>query len=356
MNFLLSEQQLEMQRSVERYLAERCPPQRLHAMFDADEPFDAALWQGLCELGTAGVMLPEAHGGLGLELIDLALVAETLGHAAAPGPWLGHVLGGLAIALAGSNAQRARWLPLLASGERLATVAFGEGDGAWLPQQWQLAGAAAVSGHKRFVPFGAQADLVVVGLAGGRLGVVERSAPGLRASAHAAIDRTRRLDALTFEATPVEALPGDATDRVRDAALVLLAADAFGGAARCIDMAVEYAKLREQFGGPIGRFQGLKHQIVNCAIDVEPARGLYWYAAHAWDHIPDAAASSAALAKAHLCERYLQAARDMVEAHGGIGYTWEHDLQIYFKRAMFDHAWFGAPTLHRERVAALAGW
>jgi alkylation response protein AidB-like acyl-CoA dehydrogenase len=356
MNFLLSEQQGEMQRSVERYLAERCPPQRLHALFDADAPFDPGLWQGLCELGIAGVMLPQEHGGLGLELIDLALMAETLGRAAAPGPWLGHELGGLAIALAGSEEQRARWLPQLATGEKLATIAFGEGDGAWLPEQWRLDGAATLTGSKQFVPCGAVADLVVVGLAGGRLGVVEGGAPGLDASAHAAIDRTRRLYALKFEGTPVEPLPGDAAERVRDAALVLLAADAFGGATRCIDMAVEYAKLREQFGGPIGRFQGLKHQIVNCAIDVEPARGLYWYAAHAWDHIPQAAACSAALAKTHLCERYLQAARDMVEAHGGIGYTWEHDLQIYFKRAMFDHAWCGAPTLHRERVAALAGW
>ncbi len=358
MNFLLSDEQMEMQRSVQRFLQERCGSQRLHEVFDGSDNHDAALWQGLCELGVAGIALPESVGGLGLELIDLAAVAEVLGHAAAPVPFLGHVLASLAIALAGDDEQRQRWLPSLASGQRLATVAFGESGEAWLPQSWQahVTTDGRLSGDKRFVPAAQGADLIVVGLQGGRLAVVERAAPGIDFTPVDGVDRTRRLGHLRFEDTPAVVLHEAAAARVCDAALVLLAADAFGGASRCVDMAVEYAKVREQFGTPIGRFQGLKHQIANMAIEVEPARALYWYAAHAWDHLPDQSAASAALAKAHLGERFMQAARDTVEAHGGIGYTWEYDLQIFFKRAMFDTTWLGSSVLHRERVAALAGW
>ena len=143
---------------------------------------------------------------------------------------------------------------------------------------------------------------------------------------------------------------------MRDAGLVLLAADAFGGAQRLLEMAVEYAKTRQQFGVTIGSFQGLKHQLANLAVEIEPARGLYWYAAHAFDHVREESERTAALAKAHLTDVYMQAARDSVEAHGGIGFTWECDVQIYFKRAMFDRAFFGTPATHRERAAALAGW
>jgi alkylation response protein AidB-like acyl-CoA dehydrogenase len=147
-----------------------------------------------------------------------------------------------------------------------------------------------------------------------------------------------------------------AAPRLRDAGLVLLAADAYGGASRCVEMAVEHAKTRQQFGVPIGRFQALKHQLANLAVEVEPSRALAWWAAHAFDHIPGEAERAAALAKAHCTERYMQVARDTVEAHGGIGFTWECDVQIYFKRALFDRAWLGTPSQHRERAALLAGW
>jgi alkylation response protein AidB-like acyl-CoA dehydrogenase len=121
-------------------------------------------------------------------------------------------------------------------------------------------------------------------------------------------------------------------------------------------MAVEYAKTRQQFGVPIGRFQALKHQLANLAVEVEPARALVWYAAHAFDHLPAEAPRAAALAKAHATDRFMQVARDTVEAHGGIGFTWECDVQIYFKRALFDRAFLGTPGQHRERAASLAGW
>jgi alkylation response protein AidB-like acyl-CoA dehydrogenase len=171
-------------------------------------------------------------------------------------------------------------------------------------------------------------------------------------------DLTRRLGHVSFAATPADPMPADAAAlrKLFDAALVLLAADAFGGASRLLEMSVDYAKTREQFGGPIGRFQGLKHQLADAAVDVEPARGLYWYAAHAFDTGAPDASRIAALAKAHLGEVFMRMARTAIEAHGGIGYTWEYDAQIWYKRALFDFAYLGAPSRHRARAAELAGW
>lgn len=350
MNFLLSAEQLEFQSTIQRFLDDRCPSTRLHELFDRGE-HDPELWASICELGLAGIGLPEAFGGSAMELIDLALVAESLGARATPGPFLGHTLAGLAIAWAGSDEQKAYWLPALASGEILATVAFAESSG-WQPEHWTLSGER-LTGSKVHVPFAASAQLLVVGLANGGLAVVEQGAQGLQISNENAVDRTRPLSTLSFENTSAEQLLGDAgvAARLRDAALVLLAADAFGGASRCVEMAVDYAKIREQFGQPIGQFQAIKHQLANMAVDIEPARGLYWYAAHAFDHIPADASRYAALAKAHLSERFLQVARDTVEVHGGIGYTWECDVQVYLKRAMFDFAFMGNPASQRARIS-----
>lgn len=355
MKFLLNDEQESLFDTIQRFAQDRIAP-RLRAVVDGEDGHDPALWAGLMELGLGGIAVPEAWGGVGLGLLDLALAAEALGYAAAPGPFLGHALCGLAIAWGGSDAQRERWLPRLAAGEALGSLAVCEAGG-WQPEQWRLDGSGGrLTGAKRHVPYPALADVLVVGLAGGRLGLVERGAAGMEATPLDVADRTRRLWNLRFDGTPVEALPGDVAGRLRDAALVLLAADAFGGARRCVDMAVEYAKTREQFGGVIGRFQALKHQLANLAVEVEPCRGLYWYAAHAADVGEADAPRVAALAKAHVTDRFLQAARDTVEAHGGIGYTWECDVQIWFKRAMSDHAAFGTPSVHRERSAALAGW
>lgn len=366
MNFLLSPEQLEIQSTITRYLDAECPSTRLHHLFDApDTAFDRPLWQGLIELGVSALALPEEYGGMGLELIDLALVAEVLGSRAAPTPFLGHVLAALAIECAGSAEQKQRWLPRLADGSLTGTVALAEAGDAgqsgdvWQPEQWHMAADATLSGHKQFVLHAAQASLIVVGLAGGKLGVVLAGADGMTITQQDGIDRTRPCAALEFAATPYEMLAdssGTGAARLRDAALVLLAADAFGGASRCVEMAVEYAKLRRQFGVPIGQFQALKHQLAEMAVETEPARALYWYAAHAWDRLPEQAVRSAAQAKAHVTDRFLNVARRTVEAHGGIGYTWEFDIQIFLKRAMFNFAFMGAPGLHRARSADLAGW
>jgi alkylation response protein AidB-like acyl-CoA dehydrogenase len=358
MRFCLSEQQIEMQTAVRRFLAEKCPPARVKQIFDAADGFDADVWRGLCEMGIAGLATPADYGGSGLELLDLALMAEALGEAATPGPFLGHILAGLAIAWGGTLAQRERWLPKLASGELLATIALAEAGGRWEPHEWTLAATGTIEGTKVFVPYASKAQLWVVGLQGGQLAVVE-SSDSLQLEPMEAADRTRRLEAVKFNKARAQILEeGSArvAQRLRDAALVLLAADAFGGAQQCVRKAVDYANTREQFGVAIGQFQGLKYQIVDTAIEVEPARGLYWYAAHAFDHIPAESERMAALAKAHLSELYVQAARRMIDVHGGIGYTWEFDAHVWLKRAMFDYAFMGSADAHRQRAAKLAGW
>jgi alkylation response protein AidB-like acyl-CoA dehydrogenase len=357
-NFDTSEEQELLQDTVRQFLAGECPPPRVREIFESESGHDPALWKGMVELGLAGLLVPEQHGGAGLEVTDLALVAETLGYGGAPGPFLGHALASAALLAAGSEAQRADWLPRLASGEALGSVALCESGGRWLPEQWQLAAGERISGEKRFVPYAGLADLIVVGVAGGGLVLVERGAPGLASEPYEGVDRTRRLATLRLDETPCEPLAAgpQAAARVRDLGLVLLAADAFGVAERLLDLSVDYAGTREQFGVTIGHFQALKHQLANMAVGIEPSRGLWWYAAHAQDRVPEDAERFAALAKAHVTDRAMELARDSVEAHGGIGFTWECDVQIWFKRALFDRAWLGTPELHRERVAELAGW
>jgi alkylation response protein AidB-like acyl-CoA dehydrogenase len=381
-NFDISEEQELLQQTISQYAENECPPTRIRELFDSGEGWDPTFWKGLAEIGVTGLAVPDAFGGAGLERLDLALAAETLGYTGAPGPFFGHALACLALAEAGSDAQKREWLPRLASGAALGTVAFAEDGGVWQPEQWRLAvgeafstsalaeakstwqpdeagaGGATLSGVKRYVPHAGRADLIVVGTAGPGLALVTREASGVRTEAYAGVDRVRPLDTVTFQGAACEPLPGGAAaaTRLRDTALVLLAADAFGSARRLTDMCVEYAKQRKQFGVTIGHFQALKHQLANLAVEVEPARALFWYAAHALDHIPEQGPRAAAIAKAHICDVAMQAARDSVELHGGIGFTWECDVQLWFKRVMFDRTFLGAPSVHRARAAELAGW
>jgi len=356
--FDLTDEQKMLQETVQQFIENECPVTRLRELFDGDEGHDPVLWKGLAELGIAGLLIPEQYGGAGLEMLDLAVVAETMGHGALPGPFFNHVLAGLAIELGGSDAQKEKWLPKLAAGDALATIALSDADGGWQPEDWQLEGGDTLTGSKPMVPFASLADVIVVGVAGGDLALVAKGADGLALESVDGADRSRRLDTLTFAETPCEALPKGvaAAAKVRDAGLILLSADAIGGSQRCLEMSVEYAKTRQQFGVVIGQFQALKHQLANMALSVEPSRGLYWYAAHAFDHTPEEAERIAAVAKAHITDGFMQVARDAIEAHGGIGFTWECDVQMWFKRAMFDRAFLGAPAIHRSRAATLADW
>lgn len=328
MHFHLTEEQAAIQDAVRGTLADAWPIERIHAFAGGDADFDPASWQALMALGIGGILLPDS----GMGLLDAALACEVAGEAAAPGPLIGQLLAVAAAAASGKGD-----LDALASGQAVA---------------------ALVHGGSAFVQCARSADffLIVDRAAGVRL---VPAGEGVTIETVNPSDRTRPVSKVRFADDAGEALFAAAdpmTARLADAALVLVAADALGGAQKATDMSVAYAKEREQFGQPIGRFQALKHQLAHMALDVEPARALVWYAAYAWDAgLPDAP-RAAAMAKAHLCDVYVRATRAAVAAHGGIGYTWEYGLNYWFRRAMVDRAWLGSPSEHRARAAELASW
>jgi alkylation response protein AidB-like acyl-CoA dehydrogenase len=362
MDFGLSEDQLLFKTSLRRFLDAECPTTRVRAVMESAEGHDPALWRGLAEMGVAGLLIPEAHGGAGLELLDAALAAEELGRACTPGPFLAATMAAAAFAASDDDALRARWLPGLASGDLLLSVALPERLGEIDPAQPATrAQHGTLTGEKSLVPAAAVADALLVSAMdedGPGLWIVERSSPGVEVTALKGTDMTRRVDRFRFANAPAVKLAAGpaAAARARDAGLVLLAADAYGGSMRCVDMTRDYALTREQFGRTIASFQGVKHQLADLVTDLEPACSLWWYAAHAFDHVQDRAERHAALAKAHLADLYDRAIRTAIELHGGIGFTWEFDLHLWFRRAMFDRAFLGEAAYHRARAAALAGW
>ena len=361
MDFGLSDEQKALAVTVRRYLAEQCPTTRVRAIMESDSGHDASLWTGLMDLGIGGLAVPEEQGGMGAELLSLALVSEELGYAAAPGPFLGSAIATVALAHAEDSAPAARWLERLASGDVVATAAVGESGGRWDADEIAARVSDGVlSTTKTQVPYGSIADLHVVAAHdanGIAVWLVEPDAATVVATDLSGNDRTRRLASVEYRGARATRIGGRRTfEMLRDAALVLVAADAYGGARRCLDMAREYALTREQFGQPIGAFQSVKHQLANLAVELEPSMSLWWYAAHAFDRIPEDAPRHAALAKAFSSDLFDRAARDSTELHGGIGFTWEFDLHLWFRRSMFDRAFFGDAHYHRARAATLAGW
>ena len=274
--------------------------------------------------------MPEEYGGLGLGVLDLAVAAQALGYGAAPGPWLAHWLATMAVVRGGSAEQRTRWLPGLADGSVHASLV------------WNQRGTPALGARS--------ADILVV-RTGDELGLI--GADGITAQALPGVDYTRPIDSVVVTGM-IERLPGGDTALVpllRATGHALLAADAFGGAARALEQSVAYAKTRQQWGQVIGLFQAVKHQLADLALLVEPGRGLFWYAAYALDEsLPDAV-GAAALAKAHITDVYVQAVRDAIELHGGFGYTWECDLHVYLKRALLDREFLGDPVTLRQELA-----
>lgn len=375
-DFGLSEEQEALQRAAREFLARECPPALVRETANGDDGVPRALYRQMAELGWLGLVVPEAHGGLGLGTLDLALVLEELGRAAAPGPFLSTQLAIRALMLAGTAAQKKTWLPRLAAGEAFATLAHAEESDRHDPEGVQLKaqkirGGFQLRGTKLFVPEAPGADLFVVaartragtGETGVSLFLVPRETKGVRVKPQHGVDITRRTGELVLrDATlPADALLGrlhggwPVLARLLDLAAVGIAADCLGGAQRTLEMAVAYAGVREQFGRTIGSFQAIKHIAAEMVADVEPARSLVWYAAHAFDVRPREAARAAAMAKASLSDVYARTARRSVEIHGGIGFTWEFDLQLWFKRAHANELAFGDPAWHRERVATAIG-
>ncbi len=373
-DFGLSDDQEALQRSAREFLVKECPPALVRETAKSADGVPRDLYRKMAELGWLGLLVPEKEGGLGLGTLELALVQEELGRVAAPGPFLATQLAIAAIVQAGSAAQRKAWLPRLAAGEAFATLAYLEESDRHDPDGIQARakkarGGYTLSGTKLFVPEASAADLLVVaartkagtGPTGVSLFLVERTAKGVAVKPQESVDLTRRVGEVRFKEAPAELLGKEhqgwpVLARLLDLAAVGIAADSLGGAQRTMEMAIEYSKVREQFGRKIGSFQAMKHIAAEMVADVEPARSLVWFAAYAYDHRPREAARAAAMAKAGLGDVYSRTARRSVEMHGGIGFTWEFDLQLWFKRAHVSELAFGDPNFHRERIAQLDGY
>lgn len=357
MHFGLSDEQRQLQETVRRYLAGAGGLERIRRFAGQNQERDAELIAGLAELGVAGLLVPEAYGGAGLGMLEAALVAEMLGEAAAPVPFVSAFgMAPMAIARFGSADQQARLLPKIAAGEVIIGAALGERVGAREDAGVRLDGGR-LSGRALFVTDFA-ADAYLVADDADRLHVVHADAVGLARQRRAVIDATRPTGELRFDGVASELLPGGGPHAVRallDAGRVLLAADALGAAQSMLDKAVAYAKTREQFGRVIASFQAVKHMCAEMAASLEPCRAMMWYAAHALDAGLEDASFTASLAKAHLSEVATQVARTATEVHGGMGFTDLVGLHYWFKRIGADRQALGGPQQLREDAARLAG-
>jgi alkylation response protein AidB-like acyl-CoA dehydrogenase len=376
MDFGFNEEQELLRSTARKFLENECSSEFVRKrMAEADGVTDE-FWAKVAEQGWLGLVFPEEHGGSGLGFVDLTVLMEEMGRAVMPGPFVSTVLlGGLAIQTAGSPAQRAEWLPKIAAGRARSTLAWTEPSGRWdaagiTAQARSVPGGWALSGTKLFVPDAHLADvLVVVARTGdGRnpedgvgLFLVGKGAAGLEIKLLPTMDQTRKLCEVTFNDVRVT---GDAVlgapgagwsplSRVIERATVALCAEMCGGAQRVLDMTVDYAKIRVAFGRPIGSYQGVKHRAADMLVDVENAKSLTYYAAWAVDENAPEAALAASMAKAYCSDAFRRVSAAGIQLHGGIGFTWEHDLHLYFKRAKSSEFTFGDATFHRERVAQL---
>jgi alkylation response protein AidB-like acyl-CoA dehydrogenase len=359
-------EQEELRDSVRRFLTDRAPLSRVRELMEAADDIDRAVWdQAGAQLGLVGLAIPEEYGGSGFTFAEQAIVLEELGAALYGGPYLASgVLAATALLASADEGARHDLLPGIASGEVIATLAFTEDDGSWDPGTIRLAAVKAgddwrLDGHKSFVLDGAVAGLILVlAVADGQLSLfaVDAGAPGLGRTVLPTLDQTRQLARLEFDGVPGRLIGavGDAgavMDRVLDVAAIALAAEQLGGAQRALDMAVEYSKVRHQFGRPIGSFQALKHRMADLLLEVESLRSAVNYAAAAVADNSEEVPVVASLVKAYASETYFHVAAENIQIHGGIGFTWEHDAHLYFKRAKSSELFLGDATYHRERLA-----
>jgi alkylation response protein AidB-like acyl-CoA dehydrogenase len=356
MEFGLSKEQTLLQESLGQYLDRKASLERVKRFVRDHESHADDIWAGLCELGIPGMLVKEEHGGIGLSLVDAALVAETIGSRVAPTPFVATAaLVPLAIAMAGSAPQQSRWLPALAQGSTLAGAAVSEAVSSRENATVQSDGSM-LHGKALFV-LDFEADLYLVADARGALFLVEAGAHRLKRVPLPTIDQTRRFGELVFDNVAAERLPGSSDPevcaRIIDAGRILLAADTLGAAQRMLTRAVAYAKQRMQFGRVIGSFQAVKHMCAEMAAALEPCRAMMWYAAYAFDAIPEEARLTICHAKAHIAEVGTFVARTATEVHGGIGFTDELGLHLWFKRIGANRQLLGGPDRVREQAARL---
>jgi len=370
---VLDSEQRELRSAVRKFLLDQSPPEKVRAAMIGELGYDRELWRRLAgELGLIGLVVPEEHGGAGAGQVERAVVLEELGRALVPSPFLASaVLAVDALLALDDEAARAELLPALAAGERIGTLAVAEGSGGWDPSggattATERAGGWRLDGEKTLVLSGDVADLVLVYAAtpaGPGWFAVDGSpdspAPGLERTTLKSLDPTRRLARLRFADTSARPLasadPAAALELVADLAAVALAAEQLGGLERAMEVTVEYAKVRVQFGRPIGSYQAVKHGCADMYSAWEHAVSVVRYAAWTAEHDRAELPVAAELAQTYLGPAYFAVATDMVQFHGGIGYTWEHDAHLYYKRAKSSELLLGSPARHRARLADRLG-
>ena len=330
MNFDFTDDQQAIKRTANELLAARFKSDRVRELAEA-EKYDDGAWKEMCELGWAGIFIEEEHGGQGLGVVELVILMEELGYALAPVPFLSNAAAGLALQFAGTDEQKERWLPGIASGEARGTVGM------------------VRDGEARLVPDADSAEVIVLIGFDGSTSVVEAGAAEIEP--FETMDRTRRF--AHVRADGGEPLGGDcfaAGDRIATA----LAAETVGVAQKAMEMAVEYARERKQFGRPIGSYQAVSHRCAQMLLEVEGSRSGAYYAAWCADSEPESLPAAASGAKAYSSDAGWRVCGSSLQVHGGIGFTWEHDLHFFLKRAKTNGLLYGSPREHRERVASLA--
>jgi alkylation response protein AidB-like acyl-CoA dehydrogenase len=370
MNFAFSEEQEELRRIVRSFLDDKSPETAVRELMATEKGYDDAVWRQMGEqMGLQGLIVPEAFGGSGYTYVELIVVLEEMGRALLCAPYFSTVvLAANTLIHCGDESAQADLLPGIAAGETVATLAFTEDNGRW-DEAGITASAVAtgdswvIDGHKMYVLDGHVADLVLVAARttnGVSLFAVDGGAEGLTRTALSTLDQTRKQARLEFVSTPARLIGTEGegwpvVSRVLDLAAVALAAEQVGGAQKCLDMSVEYAKVRVQFGRPIGSFQAIKHKCADMLLEVESAKSAAYYAGWCAAELNDELPSVASLAKAYCSEAYFHASAENIQIHGGIGFTWEHPAHLYFKRAKSSELLFGDPTYHRELLAQRIG-
>ena len=345
MEFAFSDEQRMIEDTARTFFTENATSERTRAAMAADG-IDRALWHAFCgELGLGGVAIPEDMGGAGLGMVELAILAECAGATVAALPLLGHAMVARAIVVAGSAEQQANWLPRLMAGEIVAAVA----TAADVREDGNRLSLAA-----DFVPHGAAAGLFLV-LNDARAWLVDAGSAGVSVTSHVTMDQTRPLATLALAGAVAEELPGgaDAAAAAEAAGIIVLAAEALGGAQAALDRTVAYAKERVQFGRPIGSFQAYKHRLADMMVEIEQARSAVYWAACALDERSGEAELALHAAKSFCADTFFLCAANMIQLHGGIGFTWEHDAHLFFKRARSIQTLLGTSAAHREQVARL---
>jgi alkylation response protein AidB-like acyl-CoA dehydrogenase len=370
-NFAFSEEQDELRRAVRRFCADKSPESEVRRLMETAEGYDPAVWHQMADqLGLQGIAIPEAYGGSGYSHVELTVIFEEMGRALLCAPYFSTIALAANLLLASSDeAAKQDLLPGIAAGDTIATVALAEASGRWdeggvtVSAARSDPGAWALTGEKLYVLDGHTADVVLVAArsdAGVSVLVVAAGASGFSAEPLATMDQTRKQARLTFDSTPARLVGADgqgwaAVSKMLDLAAVNLAAEQVGGAQFVLDMAVEYAKNRVQFGRPIGSFQAIKHKCADILLEVESAKSAAYYAAWVASEDTDELPVVASLAKSYCSEAYFHTTADNIQIHGGIGFTWEHPAHLYFKRAKSSELLFGDPSYHRELLAQRIG-